>query len=426
MRSVCLYLFCFTILNIGFSQNSEHFYPDFDFDRDFSIGDSLPLFFDLRTSKRIGPVKTQLDGGCWASAVMVSVESVWRTFDFANTELSDQNLKRFHGFDPERSNNGNHYMATAYFSRRDGPVVRSPQSDSLCVAEPKTAAYITDARYLPDDPQLIKQTIMDLGAVYSMMYYRRADLDTNTNVYYTSKEKINHALSIIGWNDTLETKNGDGVWIAQNSLGEKFGDKGYFYIPYSDRNILKYNAIWPKWIPYESNSKILYYDTLGSYRSYGFGDSVCYGLIKFSVDSNCHLTRVGTSINFSNASIKISVYRSFDEESKVLGEKVSSFQSLKCKYPGYYTLPLSEPLAVKKDSDFYIMIRYSTPSDTLPVPVETYIEDYSDPVLSMGKCWVNPNYQKWPSTWYECGSESKWEALRFDLCIKAYVEYLNE
>jgi len=66
------------------------------------------------------------------------------------------------------------------------------------------------------------------------------------------------------------------------------------------------------------------------------------------------------------------------------------------------------------------MMQYITPNDTLPLPVEKYIKGYSDPHVTDGKCWVNPNFDKWPNTWYKCGPTSKWKVLNFDLCIKAY------
>src|SRR5205823_6569982 len=41
-----------------------------------------------------------------------------------------------------------------------------------------------------------------------------------------------HAVSIIGYNDA------DKAWIAKNSWGEEFGEKGYFRIAYDDASNL--------------------------------------------------------------------------------------------------------------------------------------------------------------------------------------------
>ena len=418
MKKYFLFFWFFLNYAFGFSQyNSSHF----NFDRDLEISNSFPIVYDLRNTNRISPVKTQPGGGCWASAAMGSVESVWRTFGYGDFELSIINLKLQNGFVPERSTNGNHYMATSYFSRRSGPLLKNPETDSLYFDNPVTPAYITDARYLPDDQGLIKQTIMDYGAVYSMMYYKKNYLDTLLNTYiYSEGEKINHAVNLIGWNDTMQTSTGRGVWIAQNSLGPSFGDNGFFYISYEDDNILHRNAIWPGWIPYESNSRIYYYDTLGSFESYGFLDSICCGLVKYTAESNLYIKKAGSFVNHPNTLIYTEIFSEFNDSTKVLSGKLAEIEEHYCKYAGYYTFDLDDSVYVKKGNNFYVLMRYISPADTLPMPIETYINGYSDPHITSGKCWVNPNYEKWPETWYECGKGSKWQSLKFDLCIKVY------
>ncbi len=408
------------------SQNLKNDYSNFNFDKDLVVSDTFPVYYDLRNSNRLSPVKVQSSGGCWASSAMASVESLWRTRNYGNIVLSDINLKMYHGFDSTRNNNGNHYMATSYLSRRSGPLPKNPESDSLYFKEPKTEAYITDARYLPNDPGLIKQTIMDFGAVYSMMYFRREHVDSLTSIFYTSKKKINHAINLVGWNDTIQTDTILGAWIAQNSLGESFADSGFFYIPYNDPNILEYNCIWPKWMPFEESSKIYYYDTLGSYYSYGFRDSICYGLVKYTAETDLKISKIGSFINHPFTKIYAEVYKEFDTSSKVLSRKKEVLKEITCKYAGYYTFDLLSTVKVNEGDDFFIMMRYVTPNDTMPLPVETYIEGYSDPHITSKKCWVNPNYEKWPTTWYECGSESEFESLKFDLCIKAYCIKLEK
>ncbi len=398
-------------------QEKKIYYSDFNND---TVKDSLPLYFNLRNTGRLSLVKTQSSGGCWASAAMASVESFRRTQYNETVILSDLNLKLYHGFDSTRTNNGNHYMATSYFSRRSGPLEKNPETDSLYFNEPMTVSYISDARYLPNDPGLIKQTIMDYGAVYSMMYFRREHVDSLTNIYFTNHKKINHAINLVGWNDTLQTDTTKGAWIAQNSMGVSFADSGYFYIPYNDPNVLEYNCIWPNWMDYEKKSKIYYYDTLGSYYSYGFKDTLCYGLVKYTAESELRITKIGSFINQPFTKIYAEIYKEFDTSSKILSGKEAVIDEVECRYPGYYTFDLKTPVKVDKDDDFYIMMKYVTPNDTLPLPVETFIEGYSDPHLTSHKCWINPDLEKWPETWYECGAESKFETLNFDLCIKAY------
>ena len=412
----------FPILSIvfhisGFAQNGMLPIPDFDA---IEISESLPIAYDLRGVGRLSPVKAQPSGGCWASASMGAVESVWRTYGFGKYTLSDKNLQLFNGFDSLRRTNGNHYMATAYFTRGSGPLLKNRESDSISGPGQEIVAYITDARYLPHDPKLIKQTIMDYGAVYSMLYFKNKFMDTITFVYSTQIEKINHAVDLVGWNDTMPTKNGRGAWIAQNSMGKKFGDHGFFYISYADKNILYHNAVWPKWIPFDSTSSIYYYDTLGATIPFGYHDTICCGLVKYTADEDLLIKKIGTSITSPGTKVTGHVYGNFKEKSKKLSRKKAIVEEKECKMAGYYSFDLKEPVHVKKGEDFYIMMQYVTPNDSFPLPTEKFLKDYADPHITTGKCWVNANVNRWPTAWNVCGANVEYETLRFDLCIKAY------
>lgn len=408
------------VIFISPAQTGNKISPVPDFDSLIMISKELPSYFTLRYTGRLGPIKTQPNGGCWASAATGSVESVLRTFGYGKEILSDINLKLFHGFVPERSSNGNHYMATAYFTRRSGPIIKNPDTDSLYARSPATVQYITDARYLPNNPDIVKKTIMEFGAVYSMTFHHKKNLDTLTNIYYTQTKKINHAVLLVGWNDSLVTKTGVGAWIAQNSLGPDYGDSGFFYIPYNDPNVLEYNAVWPHWIPYEKKSTLYYYDTLGSFHSYGFRDTVCYGLVKFSAGKDIEVLKIGTHINAAGTRIYAKIYDHFDDSAGALSGLLAATKPFRCQFAGYYTVDVDHPVKINKGDDFFVMVSYMHPSDTMPLPVERYIKGYSEPHITAKKCWVNPDFQRWPSTWYECGTESIYPSLNFDLCIRVY------
>jgi len=385
------------------------------------IQNELPHYFSLRNSAFLSPVRSQPTGGCWASSALISIESAWRKSGDGDFLLSDKNLQLFHGFSQNRNTYGNHYMVTAYLSRWSGPVGYSPLADSMPASPEDLSFYLTEARYLPNNPRLIKEALINTGPVFSMMYFRQSGLDTLHMVYYASKSKINHAVALVGWNDTLKTREGHGVWIAQNSLGVDFADSGFFYIPYQDKNILEYNAIWPKWERNLNNSKLYYYDTLGSFDSYGFGDSVCFGLVKFTCEKTGLLTQVASFINKPNSTIQFTVFEKFDENKHVLSGEIGQTARFNFRDAGYYTLHLNQEVDLKAGQDFYVMARYCTPADTLPLPIESYIRDYADPHIQKGKCWINPDYDKWPTSWYACGKNVKYSFLNFDLNIRAIV-----
>jgi len=404
----------------GFSQSSQKI----DFDQIVIDSANLPDFFDLRNSAFLSPVRTQPNGGCWTSASNTTAEGCLRQAGYGNYIFSDINLQLFSGFDESRKVNGNHLMATAYYSRGSGPIVKDVNTDSVSFIKAIVPYCMTDARFLPNNPNIVKQTIMNFGPVYSMLYFKKEDTDTINHIYYTKIKKINHVVSLVGWNDTLVTIKGRGAWIAQNSLGIKFGDSGFLYIPYQDKNILKHNAVWSNWIPGNLDYDLFYLDTLGSFNSYGFDDTICYGMVEYTAHNDGSLNKIATWINADQTSIKVEVYKDFDKETKVLSGELISEQTTICRFAGYYTFDLLNSLHFVKGDKFYIVIKYSHPINKKPMPVEKYVKDYADPHISAGRCWINPNFQKWPESWYEVGLNSEYDFLTFDLCIRAY--YLND
>lgn len=82
------------------------------------------------------------------------------------------------------------------------------------------------------DENAVKSALMNHGYVLvSMKWHEDAELIENM---YVSGEKAigSHAIVIYGWNE-----NG---WLAQNSWGTNFGDKGRFIIPFD----FKFNEMW--------------------------------------------------------------------------------------------------------------------------------------------------------------------------------------
>ncbi|GAB4312342.1 MAG: hypothetical protein Kow00127_02780 [Bacteroidales bacterium] len=379
---------------------------------------TLPVRYSLFDAHREGFRRAQAAGGCWSAAAMFSLESAIKTKQGSVKQLSDRHLYRFHGFDSSRTVNGNHYMITAYLTRFDGPVESGGPCDSIkhdpaCPLPVK----VTEAHFLPGNPGLIKSAIMDYGAVWTMLAYHRSWLDTlSFQVYAPGERKINHVVSLTGWNDTLQTRYGMGAWEAQNSTELRFNG-GRIYLPYAYPGLLEYNAIWPGWLPGDSSAEVWYYDTLGSYRSYGFQDSIAWGMVKFEASATGTVGAVAGWINTAGSRVKAMIFDSFDPETGHSGNLLAEIRPDPVKYAGYYTWPLQEPVTVQKGDHLWVLVRYYSP-DKFPLPIEQAIEGYSMPNLSTGKCWINPDYDRWPEAWYQTGKNPDYPYLDFNLCIR--------
>lgn len=89
----------------------------------------------------------------------------------------------------------------------------------------------------------VKNHIMSNGGVWAIIDYYSDYYNSSTNSLYNQHTvDCNHAVTVVGWDDNYKKTNfkdgeqpkNDGAWIAVNSWGENFGDKGYFYISYDD------------------------------------------------------------------------------------------------------------------------------------------------------------------------------------------------
>jgi len=387
--------------------------------------EDYPVVYDMRTAGPGGtslltPVKHQLScGACWAFATYSSMESVWKVLGLGDYDLSENNLKNCHGFDLNPCTWGHHFMSTAYLVRGSGPISETddpyiPVNDN-CTEGLVPQAYIPISRYLPEDHDAFKETIMNSGAVYNT--YRSVSANYSwINGHYTycyqGAGSTTHAIAIVGWNDTITTACGNGAWIAKNSYGTGFGESGYFYISYKDTLVLKYNSIWPEMELYDPDLKIYQYDTIGGWPFVGYEDPVIYGLIKYTAVNDQYITGIGTYTVSYGSWLSAEIYEDFDGSN--LSGQLASAPEQYCDYPGFWQISLSEPLKIQSGNDFYIKVKYYSPGEDYPMAVEGTAEGYCLPHLETGKCWTSPD----EITWHPAGEGTTSD---FDLCIKAYA-----
>ena len=382
---------------------------------------SFDPVYDLRTLGLVTPVKGQTNGACWAYASIASVESQWLKLGLGTWDLSDNNLKYCHGFDPSRSTWGNHFMATAYFARRSGPLVEADDPNSTgssCPTDKIPVGYITEARYLPHDMNTIKQAIMDQGAIYTMMFYSATYYNATTYTYfYNGIKQVNHAVDLVGWDDNKITASSNkGAWICKNSYGPDWGESGYFYVSYDDNGILDYNAYWPVREENVPNTEIYGYDKLGDIGETGYNKTVGYMLVKFVATGKQILSKVGTYATASGETIDIDIFDNFDIATNTLFGSLANYQGLSCQFPGYYTADLPQPAVIEPGNDFYVRIRYTTPGIALQIPIEYQDATYSYPDIEQDVAWMSsdPSIYKW----YLIGNST---AFKWDPCVKVYA-----
>lgn len=384
-------------------------------------GEGFPASYDLRTLGKVSSVKDQGNcGSCWTFATMGSLESHWLVSGGSESNLSENNLKECHNFEWAPCEGGNMEIATSYLSKNQGPIseANDPYNELVedsCHSEFDPVAYVPDARYLPKDSNVIKQYLMDYGALYTTMYWTNTSYTSSGSTYYYSgAEDGNHAITLVGWDDSKVTAGGTGAWILKNSWGAEWGDDGYFYVSYNDTKINEDVAAWTSKIDYTNAKTIHMYDEMGMINAYGWSDETDYGLTKFVASGNQQITKVGTWITNDGSSVSFEIYDDFD--GTTLSNSLGSLLGQSADYYGYYTFNLSSPISISNGEDFYVKATYNTPGYNYPIPAEEAYLDYADPTIETGKNWIS-----------NTGGSGSWNAVGtgtsylFDLGIRAYA-----
>ena len=375
------------------------------------------------------PVKNQGScGSCWAFGTYGGLESQIKKDFFMEDIFSEDNLKHLHGFDLGPCEGGNVYMSSAYLSRYDGPISDSDdpydpsETSDYCVGCPPVR-YIDNLILLParsdtSDNDFIKQAILEHGGIYVSFYWNSAYYDSsNYTYYYDGSNTSNHAVVAVGWDDNMVTDAATpGAFIIRNSWGEGWGEEGYFYISYED-TILAFQEL--AYFDEKSDTefdfnRVYFHDELGWVYSYGYGTDTAYGASLFTADADGELTAIGFYAVSSNMSYEIKIYDNFSGTH--FSGQLGNTQTGTFSYPGWYTVKLDSAVAITKDDEFGVTVKFTTSGNSYPVPVEGVYAGYSSAATaSPGESYISSN----GITWYDVSADGD------NVNIKAYAN-INE
>ena len=368
---------------------------------------SLPARFDWRTTSKVTSVKNQgACGACYSFATVADIESKMLidgkgTFDFSENNVKECNVQG-------TACNGGNYDIVANFLSRNGTVLESCDAytasnvacNSGCTYQKTLTGWtIISADAVPSTATL-QDHIYNYGPVYTALYAGDANdaafqtafdnYDGSTTLYYTGTWAINHAVTIVGWDDDEPHAGGAGAWICKNSWGTSWGstcdygaEAGYFYIAYGSASIGEYSSYMSEYMDYNATGSLLAYDDNGWTAQWGFGSTTGWGLCVFPMATDQYITHVEFWTNDITTDVDVYIYDSFDGatlDSLIVTSLDNSFAQA-----GYHSVALSSPPEISAGNDIVAVVKFSNTSYAFPIVAD------GDGANETGKTYISDN-----------------------------------
>ena len=367
-----------------------------------------PESFDWRDSSVVTPVKNQGScGSCYAFTSIANLEAKVLVDGGASFDFSENNAKECN-YSGSSCGGGNFYEVANLLSQKGTVLEACDPYVASDVACNSSCAYIKTllswniicSDNIPSTA-VLQDYIQNNGPVYTTMYAGNGDAwDTEFSgyngsytLYYAGTEATNHAVLIVGWDNTLVHAGGTGGWIVKNSWGTGWGDNGYFTIAYGSANIGQWSSFTGGWKDFNANETISFYDEAGWTTEYGAGSTTSWGLASYTPTENVYLMRVDFWTTDITTDVDVYIYDSFNGSS--LSGLLASQLDLSYTEAGYHSVLLDAPPEITSGNEIFAVVKYTNASYGYPIAVD--VVGPAEP----GKTYMSIN----GSTWYDMGTD---------------------
>jgi len=363
---------------------------------------NLPSRFDLRDFGWVSSVKNQgAIGACWTFGTCGSLESALlkaadTEYDFSENNVQNSMIKySIYGHTIENEG-GTEFMGAGYLLSWLGMFPsRYDSYDELGKISPLISTnediHVQDMIFVhprmnSTDNNQLKDTLIKYGGLWVGYNAQQQAPYYNSKTaaqYYNGTEEANHAVLLVGWDDSYSKDNfmitppGDGAFILKNSWGTDFGDEGYLYISYYDTQFVRgYPAIGVivnNTVSYNKNYQI---DITGMDKYENFNLSQIYYANEFEALGNDLIAAVGTYFSSSGEKYEISIY---------VNDILKHTQNGTSAFGGFSTVKLNNYIPVNKGDIFRAVIK----GVNVPLSINTRVHNdgYTSFISAEGKIW---------------------------------------
>ncbi|WP_455645722.1 C1 family peptidase [Methanosphaera sp.] len=386
--------------------------------------------FNLKNYGLVTSIKSQGNAGsCWAHSSLGALESAilktyGKTYDFSENYMKNMiNKYSLLGTNVDPNWGSSVIRPINYLVSWIDPVneINDTYSDRSALSiDQNSSFHVQNVVYIPNrknetDNDIIKESILKYGAIATDCYYNDS-LDkeykytengvyrlSNTNWYTDTDVGPNHAVMIVGWDDTYDKNHfnnsgkipeNNGAFIIKNSYGTSYGDDGYVYVSYYDKTIAGTHKTYLTNFAFKLNDtkqfNTIYQNeiTSGSAISLGYSDDV-WIKNEYTAKNNESIQAIGTYF-LSKTSYYLTIYKNGCYQTA---------QSGNIDTIGYNTIELENYVQLEENDVFTIQIRltnnegfYSTmyvqTQDSYDVISNNQTNSY---ISRNGRNWTNLN-----------------------------------
>ncbi len=360
--------------------------------------EQLPASYDAMALGYVTPVRNQGGcGSCWIFAATADLESdVLRgeglALDFSEQEVGDCNIwSSVGGFNFCDGGlalmTANHFTTQGVAAESCHPYVAASRTCRDCpiLRSVDNWRTITES-YGESQIYQIKNAILRYGPVFATIYSSDSNfLAYDGGVYeYWGSGLPNHAVEIIGWDDSLPHTHGTGAWLIKNSWGTSWGAHGPYpgcaWVAFGSANLGDDASAF---VSYRNETdELLYHDECG-WMGYvmGCGEPTAYGAVRFVPQQALTVTAVDFWAIDTVMDYEIRIYDTLTAypDYYTFGNQLGTTQTGATEEWGYYSIPLETPVPLDAGDDVIIQIKFTTGRYGYPIPIDYYTGSWLPP-----------------------------------------------